>query len=95
MSVLFSVPKKAFRKAWQRNLLKRRMRESYRTRKHELLAAALAAGVRIDMALICFPPGVKEAKKTATTIDMPDFKTIDDAIAKILAKILEKVSERS
>lgn len=35
-AVLFSVPKKKLRKAHQRNLVKRRMRESYRLNKHKL-----------------------------------------------------------
>jgi len=35
--VLFSVSKKRFKKAVERNLLKRRMRESYRLQKQELL----------------------------------------------------------
>ena len=34
--VVFSVPKRLFKKAHDRNLLKRRMREAYRFRKHEL-----------------------------------------------------------
>lgn len=104
VSVLFSVPKKAFKRAWKRNLIKRRMRESYRQRKHDLVAAVTAAGRHIDIALICFPAEVKGAKHTASVkgakkapnakknttsavVEVPDFKTIDNAIAAILEQI--------
>ncbi len=79
VSVLFSVPKKAFKKAWTRNLLKRRMRESYRRRKHDLVAAAQETGRHIDIALICLPAA-----------QPPDFTAIDNAIARILEKILAR-----
>ena len=36
--IMVSVPKKLFKRAVKRNLLKRRIRESWRTRKHELTA---------------------------------------------------------
>lgn len=88
VSVLFSVPKKIFKRAWKRNLIKRRMRESYRQRKHSLISVAHDAGLQIDIALICYPPAAKPAKKrAAVTMEVPDFKTIDNAIAKILEKI--------
>jgi ribonuclease P protein component len=80
VSVLFSVPKKVYKRAWKRNLVKRRMRESYRTRKHTLVAAASAAGKHLDIALIC-----------AASPEIPDFKTIDDAVARILDKILARI----
>jgi hypothetical protein len=103
VSVLFSVPKKAFKRAWRRNLIKRRMRESYRVRKHALADAAAATGLHIDIALVCSPPmekaaagkknagrGVPAGKKAAPPIPVPDFKTLDNAIEKILARILER-----
>ncbi len=85
VSVLFSVPKKIYKRAWKRNLIKRRMRESYRTRKHDLVAAALAAGQHLDIALLCSPTTEKGLPAT-----IPDFKTLDHAIGKILTKILRR-----
>jgi hypothetical protein len=128
VTVLFYVPKKAFKKAWKRNLIKRRMRESYRLRKHELIEKTAVAGRHIDIALICAPSpkgaanaagagsgvarvanaagaragaganaaraGAKKsagAKKNASKeAVIPDFKTIDNAIAKILEQVLAR-----
>lgn len=38
LSVAFAVPKRAFKRAVHRNLLKRRMREAFRCNKHQLLS---------------------------------------------------------
>jgi ribonuclease P protein component len=97
VAVLFSVPKKFYKRAWKRNLIKRRMRESYRQRKHSLVAAATLAGARIDMALICSPALTKNpatvSKRKAPTPppEIPDFKTIDNAIERILEKITARI----
>lgn len=49
VAVMFSVPKKIFKRAWKRNLVRRRMRESYRVRKNAL------EGRGLDIAFICAP----------------------------------------
>lgn len=85
VSILVSVPKKAFKRAWKRNLIKRRIRESYRRRKGALAEKAAAAGVHIDIAFICVPQTGKGA-----AAEIPDFKTIDNAVAKILEQILAR-----
>ncbi len=84
-SVLFSTPKKTFKHAHDRNLLKRRMRESYRTRKHVL------DGLRVDIAFICSPRMPETApKQPRPKPEIPDFKTIDNAIEKILEQIVAR-----
>jgi hypothetical protein len=115
VSVLFSVPKMVFKRAWMRNLLKRRMRESYRRRKHvlhEALGAAAEAlgaetpagtGRHLNIALICAPAvekgaktaqdakAAKSKKSSAPPPEIPNYKTIDDAIARILEQILARL----
>lgn len=78
VAVMFSVPKKAFKRAWKRNLIKRRMKESYRRRKAPLMEKAVAVSRRVEIAFIC------------SADEIPDFKTIDNAVAKILEQIIAR-----
>ncbi len=75
VAVLFSVPKKQFKRAVKRNLLKRRTKEAYRLVKDNISEAARAKGIRIDLALVY------------STKELSDFKTIEDGVKRILEKI--------
>jgi|WetSurMetagenome_2_1015567.scaffolds.fasta_scaffold1712057_1 ribonuclease P protein component len=52
VQVAFSVPKKGFKLAVSRNLLKRRMREAYRKNKHILLDPAEKAGIKVAFIIV-------------------------------------------
>lgn len=75
VAVMFSVPKKMFKRSVKRNLLKRRSREAYRMEKHAIVDAAVAAGKRIELALVY------------SSKEEEDLKTIENGIRRILATI--------
>ena len=72
VEVLFSVPKKRFKRANKRNTLRRRMRESYRRAKHTHIAKA--EGVIIRIAFVY------------SAAEELNYKAIDNAITRILAE---------
>lgn len=78
----FTVPKKRFKTAVARNLLKRRMRETYRLNKPRLYRKLEKNDVVLEVMLIF--TGKEEA----------DYKTIDKAMGKVLWR-LGKVVPRS
>lgn len=79
VKVLFSVPKRNFKRAVKRNLLRRRMREAYRLNKTVLSDAAASKGQQIELAIIY------SAK------EIHDFKTIENGIARILEQVVERL----
>jgi ribonuclease P protein component len=78
--VLFTAPKKIHRTAVKRNLLKRRMRESYRCQKSNLIELLNEHQKKIILAFIY------------STEEIADFSIIDREIKNILAQLNTRIS---
>lgn len=74
----FSAPKKKFRKATQRNLVKRRMRESWRLQKH-LLTPFVPTGRQLHVFLIF------------TGRELPAYEVIFTALQKGIGKLSQQL----
>lgn len=77
----FSVPKKNFKNATDRNKIKRRMREAYRHQKSELCQFLHTNNIQLAMMLIY------KGK------EVPEYKTIVEAVSKIITNLLLKVGK--
>lgn len=81
IEVLFSVPKRKVKKAVDRNRIKRLMRESYRTNKHELIGYCADQGKKIQLALIY----IGDLK--------PTFRLVNTKIKHLLKRLNEELSQ--
>ena len=79
-SVMFTVPKKRFKRAVKRNLLRRRMKEAYRLAKPAFLAAT--GGRSVDMALMYIGN------------DVSDFRFMQGRMSVLLEKICSKLERK-
>jgi ribonuclease P protein component len=77
----FAVTVKSFKKATDRNRVKRLMREAYRLQKNELASALERAGKGLHIFFIY------------TGTEMPVYGVVYDAIGQALKKMLTKVNE--
>ena len=80
--VAFSVSKKAFRKAIERNLVRRRMREAYRRNKQTLYDHLASLSIRISFIII-----FRENR-------IPDYQAVEKAMIGMIAKLCITVSEK-
>ena len=79
VQVVFSVPKRTFKRAVKRNLLKRRMREAYRLNKQLLYEPLKANQQRISLMIIYVDKEVK------------NYATIEKGMIKGMKKVLKKL----
>lgn len=78
VEVLFSVPKRYHKRANKRNTLRRRMKEAYRLNKASIIQHAAEHGKSIDIAIVY------------SSKELLPYKTIENAILKILAEAPER-----
>jgi ribonuclease P protein component len=79
VSAMVSVPKKRFKRAVKRNLLKRRMREAYRLNKTELMVKMEEKQLQLHIAF------------NYVSNDLLEFDKIEKKMKIAIQKILEKV----
>jgi ribonuclease P protein component len=82
VQVVFSVPKRLFKKAHDRNLIKRQLREVYRHRKHDLYQSLELKERKIALMIVYI------AK------EVPEFSQIEGAMNKVIAKLNKAIEPR-
>jgi len=78
--VAFSVSKKSFKRAVKRNLIKRRIREAYRKRKHRLYEFLEGTGRKIIFIIIYKGDFI------------PDYLSVEESMGRIIEKLLSEVN---
>ena len=80
VKVLISVSKRRFKRAYKRNLLKRRIREAYRLNKHLLIPLLEKNSVNIALAFVYLP------------LEIKSFHDIEKAMQDTLRGLIKRLS---
>jgi len=79
VQVVFSVPKRSFKQAVQRNLIRRRMKEAYRLNKHLFYESIGQKNMHLTLVMIYVAKEIK------------DYKTIEKGIKRAMNKMTELI----
>ena len=82
LKVVFSVPKRKFKRAVDRNQIKRKLREAYRRHKHDCQKAAESQNVRVSLFLIYLGK------------DIPLSEIVDDKIILLLNRLTKEITDK-
>ena len=83
VSMFVSIPKKMFKRAVKRNLIRRRIKEAYRKNKHILTDTLQSQETALDMAILYLDR------------EILDYQTLEKKLKDLLQKLKEKVCKES
>ena len=83
VSMFVSIPKKRFKRAVKRNLIRRRIKEAYRKNKHILTDTLQSQETALDMAILYLDK------------EILDYQTLEKKLKDLLQKLKEKVCKES
>ena len=82
LKVVFSVPKRKFKRAVDRNQIKRKLREAYRKHKHDCQKAIESQNTRVSLFLIYLGK------------EIPQSEIVDDKIILLLNRLTKEITDK-
>ncbi len=82
LKAVFSVPKRKFKRAVDRNQIKRKLREAYRKHKHDCQKTIESQNISVSLFLVYLGKGV------------PQSTTVDDKIILLLNRLTKEIIDK-